>query len=413
VPVRHDAGKRRDDARVGHQGFDARLLHRVDGNLVMGDGGRGLHRLELGLGHPVARGGFVDFLLGHQRRRGFHDAQQPGVRQMRGLVGGLGLPNLVLGAGHLCLIPFEHRRRFKDVLLQFGDFEHRQNFAGADAIAHVHVDGLDVARDLRVHIDLFVRPELGGQFEAARQRPPGRVCHGDGGPGAGRRAGCGRPRAASRRSGCKDAREQQPDTEAPAHTHKVITGQPQIGVRGPEVTVTAGNCASGRDSICGQESLEGAHRRLFCRATISVIIGINPRAEAVSVGITARGLLIPVFICGGFMKMSTLKVGLAAVVMAAMVSAATLSAAPTTLTGKVSDAMCAGKHQGDAKACVAKCIKGGEKYVLVVGDKTYKIANQKFAELPKFDGVDAVVTGEVKDDTITISKMAAPKAKSK
>jgi hypothetical protein len=111
------------------------------------------------------------------------------------------------------------------------------------------------------------------------------------------------------------------------------------------------------------------------------------------------------------MKMSTLKVGLAAVMMAAVVSVATLAAAPTTLTGKISDAMCAGKHQGDAKACVVKCIKGGEKYVLVVGDKTYKIANQKFADLVKFGGVDAVVTGEVKDDTITISKMAAPKAK--
>jgi hypothetical protein len=69
--------------------------------------------------------------------------------------------------------------------------------------------------------------------------------------------------------------------------------------------------------------------------------------------------------------------------------------------------------RGDAKACVAKCIKGGDHYVLVVGDKTYKIANQKFADLVKFGGMDAVVTGELKDDTITVSKIVAPKAKSK
>jgi hypothetical protein len=106
----------------------------------------------------------------------------------------------------------------------------------------------------------------------------------------------------------------------------------------------------------------------------------------------------------------TLKVGLAAAVLAAAVSVASVSAAPASWTGKISDAMCAGKHQGDAKACVAKCIKGGDHYVLVVGDKTYKIANQKFADLVKFAGSDAVVTGELKDDTITISKMAAPKA---
>jgi hypothetical protein len=109
----------------------------------------------------------------------------------------------------------------------------------------------------------------------------------------------------------------------------------------------------------------------------------------------------------------TLKTGLAAVAMAALVSVASVSAAPASWTGKISDAMCAGKHQGDAKACVAKCIKGGDHYVLVVGDKTYKIANQKFADLVKFGGMDAVVTGELKDDTITVTKIVAPKAKTK
>lgn len=106
---------------------------------------------------------------------------------------------------------------------------------------------------------------------------------------------------------------------------------------------------------------------------------------------------------------ATLKLGMAAAVVAlATVSAA---AAPATWTGKISDAMCAGNHKTDAKTCTAKCIKDGEKYVLVVDSKTYKIANQKFADLAKFGGTTAVVTGELKDDTITITKIAAPKAK--
>ena len=96
-------------------------------------------------------------------------------------------------------------------------------------------------------------------------------------------------------------------------------------------------------------------------------------------------------------------------VVAMTVATGTLAAAPQTWTGKVSDAMCKGVHNGDAKACVDKCIKGGDKYVLVVDAKVYNISNQKFADLSKFAGATAVVTGDMKDDTITITKMAAPK----
>ena len=111
------------------------------------------------------------------------------------------------------------------------------------------------------------------------------------------------------------------------------------------------------------------------------------------------------------MKKLTKKLAMSVAMIVAVVAVSAVSAAPASWTGKISDAMCAGKHQGDAKACTEKCVKGGEKYVLVVGDKTYKIANQKFADLPKFAGADAVVTGELKDDTITVSKIVAPKAK--
>lgn len=103
------------------------------------------------------------------------------------------------------------------------------------------------------------------------------------------------------------------------------------------------------------------------------------------------------------------------VALATVMAATTAWAAPQTWTGVISDAMCAGKHGGDAKQCTEKCVKGGEKYVLVVTDadkksKVYAISNQKFADLAKYAGEPAVVTGELgKDDSITISKMAAPK----
>ncbi len=104
----------------------------------------------------------------------------------------------------------------------------------------------------------------------------------------------------------------------------------------------------------------------------------------------------------------------AASIFAMTVATGTLGAAPASWTGQISDAMCKGVHQGDAKTCVDKCIKGGDKYVLVVKDdkdatKVYAISNQKFADLPKFAGATAVVTGDMKDDTITVTKIAAPK----
>jgi hypothetical protein len=103
----------------------------------------------------------------------------------------------------------------------------------------------------------------------------------------------------------------------------------------------------------------------------------------------------------------------AASIFAMTVASGPLAAAPASWTGQISDAMCHGVHQIDPKTCVDKCIKGGEKYVLVVQDKdaskVYAISNQKFADLAKFAGQTAVVTGDMKDDSITVTKIAAPK----
>ena len=94
-----------------------------------------------------------------------------------------------------------------------------------------------------------------------------------------------------------------------------------------------------------------------------------------------------------------------------------VSAQEKTWDGVISDARCNGKHskaehgsQSDSdNTCVTKCVAGGGKYVFVAGDKTYQIANQNFADLKPHGGHKVALTGEMKGDTITVSKIAMPK----
>jgi hypothetical protein len=95
----------------------------------------------------------------------------------------------------------------------------------------------------------------------------------------------------------------------------------------------------------------------------------------------------------------------------------TLSA--ETWKGRVTDAMCGATHaegeHGSKKttdrACVEKCVKGGEKYAFAVDKKVYQIANQDFAELKAHAGHEVVLTGDAKGDTITVTKIEMPAKK--
>jgi len=109
-----------------------------------------------------------------------------------------------------------------------------------------------------------------------------------------------------------------------------------------------------------------------------------------------------------------------AMLAAAVVFAATPAlAAEKTLNGTISDAKCAGKHkpaehgsQADSDhECSNKCVEGGGKYVFVSGGKTYAIANQDFAGLKAHAGhANVALTGDMKDESITVSKIEMPKA---
>jgi hypothetical protein len=112
------------------------------------------------------------------------------------------------------------------------------------------------------------------------------------------------------------------------------------------------------------------------------------------------------------MKMGKLASGILGLALLAAVATSPAWAADTTMTGKVSDAMCGAKHMmaGNEASCTHECVKGGSKYALVVGDKVYILDSADKAVLGTLSdlaGKPAKVTGEVKGDTIAVKAVAA------
>jgi hypothetical protein len=79
-------------------------------------------------------------------------------------------------------------------------------------------------------------------------------------------------------------------------------------------------------------------------------------------------------------------------------------------TGSISDAMCGKSHGANGGTmqkdhdCAVKCAAKGS-YVFVVGDKIYKIADQKSKDLEAHAGHRVEIAGTLKGDTITVSKV--------
>lgn len=111
--------------------------------------------------------------------------------------------------------------------------------------------------------------------------------------------------------------------------------------------------------------------------------------------------------------------------MGAMKSAVTLAAvivlgfaglsysAEQTIAGQISDSACNRKHESGAENvptppdadCTLDCVRGGSKFVLVTDDKIYQIANQDLAALKTHAGHKVKMTGELKGDSLTVSKI--------
>ena len=105
-------------------------------------------------------------------------------------------------------------------------------------------------------------------------------------------------------------------------------------------------------------------------------------------------------------------------VVAAMVlvGASGAFAADQSWTGKISDSKCGAKHAAGEhgkkmtdRDCTEACVKGGAKYVFASKGKVYQIANQDNADLAMHAGHTVRLTGEMKGDSITVSKIEMPK----
>ena len=87
-----------------------------------------------------------------------------------------------------------------------------------------------------------------------------------------------------------------------------------------------------------------------------------------------------------------------------------LLSADGSWTGVVSDSNCGAKHASASAAsakCVAKCVSGGAKYVLVSDGKVYQLdAQEKFADM---GGKSVMVTGTEDGGTITVASVEAAK----
>jgi hypothetical protein len=97
------------------------------------------------------------------------------------------------------------------------------------------------------------------------------------------------------------------------------------------------------------------------------------------------------------------------------VSVAAQQSGEKTWTGKISDSNCKGKHPAgehegkkmtDAD-CTGVCVKKGATYVFVSEGKVYQLANQKSKTIASHAGEEVQLTGEMKGDTITATKITS------
>lgn len=87
-------------------------------------------------------------------------------------------------------------------------------------------------------------------------------------------------------------------------------------------------------------------------------------------------------------------------------------AAEQSWTGAISDKMCGADHKKmggklSDRECTLTCTKSGAPYVLVADGKVYQLTTHD-ADLRTHAGHTVIVTGELKGDSIQVSKVAMP-----
>lgn len=112
-----------------------------------------------------------------------------------------------------------------------------------------------------------------------------------------------------------------------------------------------------------------------------------------------------------------MKTTFSVMVLTAVLSFGASLSAASTWTGKISDAACGASHEtmtehgkkGTDKECTLMCVKGGKGYVFVNEGKVLKIANQDFKGLQQFAGETVRLTGDLKGDALTVTKLEQAK----
>jgi hypothetical protein len=99
---------------------------------------------------------------------------------------------------------------------------------------------------------------------------------------------------------------------------------------------------------------------------------------------------------------------LGAITIALAVGSGTI-AAQDNWTGVISDSMCGLKHANGDRACTEACMKKGASHVFVSGDKVYKLVDAKKL-VAGHEGHKVQLTGELKGDTITVTKLGMAKS---
>jgi len=99
----------------------------------------------------------------------------------------------------------------------------------------------------------------------------------------------------------------------------------------------------------------------------------------------------------------------------ALLTLAAASMYGASWTGEISDSACGATHakmlaeHKDLKAdrdCTLACVKAGSKYVLVSDGKVFQIENQALPALQQRAGQMVSVTGDLKGDSITVTKIS-------
>jgi len=109
----------------------------------------------------------------------------------------------------------------------------------------------------------------------------------------------------------------------------------------------------------------------------------------------------------------TFKLTVGVIILLATVGATSQSDDLQTWKGRISDSVCGLKHEPvegvpmTDKECTLATVRGGSKFVFVLDEKVYPIANQDHPDLVTFAGDAVKLTGRMKDKVITVTKIVA------